>query len=316
MNIISESTKIATDAINEAAVVNQVETKKIADAQPQQNGSKKASLQLPVELIRYAFSFLRFPELGDCRQLSKQCKALVTNENFLSRTYAERTFGKKRWQRNFGDIGEEPALPKNIHSILQAACPIWGGKKVIETHMLVLIPRRIDKHSLTLKSLGEFVKEPKQGYPTCYEEIFHMIVRDFGDQSVDKTHWVLMTTDLLPGSYHKSYADQCALVAGCSQKAQAEYQLPKTLEAAVCIFTKYCSSGKRLFSKESLTTERCKEQIGPDAHYCGDLHVQYTRCQEQIDGSPLVIGDFGAGGLNVHSHFGDAYNGVAVLRKL
>ena len=36
-------------------------------------------------------------------------------------------FGKAKWSKYFGDIGEEPPLLPNIDEILNSPCPIWGA---------------------------------------------------------------------------------------------------------------------------------------------------------------------------------------------
>jgi len=84
-------------------------------------------------------------------------------------------FGKEKWAIYFGDVGVEPPLPPNIHEILQSPCPFFPGKKVGETHLLTLIPKTVNGKSLTLNSLGELVKSPKQGNKTKYQEYWKEI---------------------------------------------------------------------------------------------------------------------------------------------
>lgn len=288
---------------------------KTVEAQPLQNITQKPSLCLPTVLMLKAFSYLSLRELGDCRQLSKECRTLVCEQGYLLRAYAARALGKRRWSKYLGEIGEEPPLPKNIHAIMQAACPIWEGKKVIETHLLVLIPKNVNKRPLTINSLGELVKAPKEGQPTSWDgDVFwKKIVEQHGDRSVvDKTHWVLMTKNILPGStmvltdeglYYPgggSYEDQCALIEDCSLKAEAEYFMPKVIEVAVCVFMKYFSSGKRLYASDSLDHTRCQEKL------ILDKKTLY-----------LSVGHFSSQGLRITDYFEEGlYYGVAALRKL
>ncbi len=81
-------------------------------------------------------------------------------------------FGKALWAQYFGDIGVEPPLPPHINAILQSPCPYWSGKKVEETHLLVLIPQTVNGKPLTLRSLGELVKSPKQGTSSQYRHFW------------------------------------------------------------------------------------------------------------------------------------------------
>ena len=80
-------------------------------------------------------------------------------------------FGAAQWETYFGDIGAEPPLPPDILEILTSPCPIWSGKKIGETHLLVLIPETVNGEALTFNRLGELIKCPKQGHSTQYIRI-------------------------------------------------------------------------------------------------------------------------------------------------
>jgi hypothetical protein len=74
------------------------------------------------------------------------------------------------------------------------------------------------------------------------------------------------------------------------------YQVPTVLEAATCILAEYSRSKKRLFSDNPWT---------------------FTTCQENVRGSPIVVGGFEPAGLHIddfHYH-GLMHIGVAALRK-
>jgi len=60
-------------------------------------------------------------------------------------------FGKAEWKKYFGDVGAEPPLPANLNKILYSPCPFWPGRKVLETHLLTLIPSHINKENLAIK---------------------------------------------------------------------------------------------------------------------------------------------------------------------
>ena len=63
----------------------------------------------------------------------------------------------------FGDIGDEPPLPPNIYEILASPCPFDPEKTVRETHMLVLVPARVNGVPLTLNHMDELVQAPRGG---------------------------------------------------------------------------------------------------------------------------------------------------------
>jgi serine/threonine protein kinase len=204
-------------------------------------------------------------------------------------------FGKAKWEKHFGDVGIEPPLPPDLEQILNAPCPFWPGKKVRETHLLTLIPQTVNGQPLTLKSLGELVKTPKQGHSTKYGVFF---LEEYTDPSAPAAHWALLTRDVIPGSRNKPYADQQALVASYAQKTRLPYQVPTILDAAVSIFMEHVQSGVFLYSNNPWT---------------------YTRCQEKANASwQLVVGDFAPFGLGVTYYFNDDGHGecgVGSLRK-
>jgi len=247
---------------------------------------------LPDDVVFEIFSHLKLSDLGKCCQLSKKWQKLASNgalrNRVVNRTIA---FGKDQWEKYFGDIGKEPPLPKNIYKILNSPCPFWKGKKVFETHMLVLVPKTIDGKPLTLNKLGELVKKPKNGgYATQYRYIWDEITKKHGDNPIDKSSWVLMTTDVIDGRAGKTRDAQLKIAPG-----EKGYQAPKLLEAATCVFMKYVSIGEKLFTDNPRT---------------------YTCCQEMSNNGKLVVGGFTSDGLFVSvSHTGGYYVGVAGLRK-
>lgn len=72
-------------------------------------------------------------------------------------------FRKADWERYFGNVATEPPLPINIEHILNSSCPFWTGKKVSDTHLLVLIPKTIEGRSFNLNTLEELIQNPREG---------------------------------------------------------------------------------------------------------------------------------------------------------
>lgn len=173
-------------------------------------------------------------------------------------------------------MGIEPPLPPSTHEILSSPCPFWRGKRVQETHLLVLIPRTVNGKPLTLKSLGELVQAPKQGNATQYREFY---IGDYIDAPAPASHWVLITRDILEGSRNKGYDDQQARVARHAQRSGIPYQVPNILDATISIFMEYVRSGNCLYHDDPWT---------------------FTRCQGKYDRhGPLVVGGCSPAGLFV-----------------
>ena len=223
--------------------------------------------------------------------LNRLCQNLPNLDHYYVSLCA---FGKAKWETYFGDIGEEPPLPPNMHEILASRCPFDPTKSVQETHLLVLVPARVNGAPLTLNLLGELVKKPKGGgHVTQYRDVWDPISKQYGAVPCQESHWVLMSRDVIPGTRSQSYKDQCDILARF-----ADCQVPTLLEAAVCVFMEYVATGNRLYSDSPWT---------------------YTRCVEKVKGYekyPTVVGGFSAGGLHVSiDGYVHEYDGLASLRK-
>lgn len=205
-------------------------------------------------------------------------------------------FGERDWERFAGRVTTAPSLPPNIEEILHGPCPCFPGKQVRETHLLVYLPTALDGQPLTLKSLGELAKRYLPRSNTGYNLLYHEIVKQLGDTPLAKSSWALMTTDVLPGSRYRSYAEQQGLVTALAARTLAAYEVPRTLEAAICILTHYFKNQTRLFNVFPQPT--------------------YTRCQENVNGNPIYVGGFSTYGHDVHIFSEDHINvGIAGLRK-
>ncbi len=204
-------------------------------------------------------------------------------------------FGESEWTTFCGRVDPAPPLPSDFSDIWNGPCPIYSGKKINETHMLVYIPATIDGKPFTLKKLGEIAKRffPKTG--RGFEYITPSIFDKLGEKSTE-SRWVLMTKDVLRGSRNKNYAKQRKIVARLAEKSLG-YKVPDALEAATCILAQYFFDSKtRSFSNELWT---------------------YTRCEEEIQGDQVIVGGFTPVGLQVSCYNADdEFVGIAALRKL
>jgi len=159
----------------------------------------------------------------------------------------------------------------------------------------VLIPQTVNGKPLTKKSLGDLAKKHFSNTKEGYRYIWPELVKEQNDKPIDKSHWVLMTKDLIQGSRNQSYSKQQTIVSDLAKKTLTTYEVPESLEAAVSILSKYASSGKRLFSINPWT---------------------YARCQDKGQVYQIIVGGFHSFGLDVSHDCSDNVSiGVAALRK-
>jgi len=261
---------------------------------------------LPDELVLEVFSHLNLATLGTICCVSKAWKRLA-NEPILWKIaiYREIAFGNDKWAQCFGtDVVKDEDNREEFSSLPSddfiADCKkfksIFPERNAKDSLMLVRLPKTLNG-GLTLKSLGELAKKYFSDSDSGYRFIWATIVQELGDKSIDKSHWVLMTKDVLPGSRAKSYGEQQKIVADLAEKSLISYEVPETLESAVCILSQYFGSNIRLFSDNPWT---------------------YTRCKDKVQGYQTVVGGFAPAGLGVRSHhYRYDYDnfGVAALRK-
>ena len=258
----------------------------------------------PDEVVVKVFSHLNLATLGSICCVSKKWKRLAS-EPILWKIviYREIAFGNDKWAQCFGtDVVKDEDNREEFSSLPSddfiADCKkfknIFPEKKAKDSLMLVRLPKTLNG-GLTLKSLGELAKKYFSGSDSGYRYIWSAIVQELGDKSIDKSHWVLMTKDVLPGSRNKSYGEQQKIVAKLAEKSLISYEVPETLKSAVCILSQYFSSEIRLFSDNPST---------------------YIRCKEKVQGCQTIVGGFAPAGLIVH-YFTYDYDtiGVAALRK-
>jgi hypothetical protein len=265
--------------------------------------------KLPDEVVLQIFSHLNSATHTNLASLKTVC--LVNRRwNRLANTpirwkiaiYREIAFGNDKWAKCFGsdvvkyeDNSEEfSSFPwREYIADCKKFKEMFPEKKAIDTLMLVRLPKTLNG-GLTIKSLGKLAKKYFPKSNSGYRHIWDAIIRERGDKSIDKSKWVLMTKDVLPGSKSKTFGEQHSIVADLAKKSLINYEVPEILESAACILSQYFGSNRRLFSNCPGT---------------------YTICKERAQGIQTVVGGFAPDGLDVYNFLDRVIIGVAALRK-
>ena len=214
-------------------------------------------------------------------------------------------FGPEAWREHLGvqGVGNVPSLPSDIDQILDRSCTFWPGKKVRDTHVLVLVPSEVDGVPYTLDKLGELIQPhfPYNGEGYGYYD--SDTKTQLGSVSPPAPCWVLLTRDVIPGTRGRGYESQQNLLVAHASRTGLDYCLPSTLEASTAILAHYARSSERLFS---------------------DAPWTYTRCQDLMQWSsgryPAAVGGFDSSGLYLndcicHYHHAPSLSGVSGCRK-
>lgn len=256
------------------------------------------------ETIIRVFSEANSSELQTCCLVSRKWKQVA--DSVLWKEYINKkiAFGKEKWAMYFGDIGKEPPLPENIYQILKTPCSIFSGKYVAQTHMLVLIPEKIEEKDYTLNGLEELVKKPKQGGKMQFRFFHPKVAAEYGNAPSGKSHWALMPKDILPESRSKGYSVQKTLVADLAKQSKMAYEVPNALEAFTCMCVQFVSRGQRLFNSNPTTYTHCIETnensyqvaVGSFEKGYGPAIVRSYKNENKDDTDNCLMSTWGSGG--------------------
>ena len=205
--------------------------------------------------------------------------------------------GKEAWSEYFGDVGDVPLLPSDIENTLNEDCPFWSGRKVRDTHLLVLVPEKVDGNPLTLNKCCSLLRRYFPDNIFGYRDFDIDVKSEFGRSTPPSSHWVLLTRDIVPNSRGRTYEGCLSLISSHSVRPGICCRFPTLLEVSVAVLLHYLRTGERLL---------------------GDNPVTYTYCYEiSSDGFPPIVGRFGSAGLYIDdSDFDIPSRGVCCCHEL
>lgn len=240
--------------------------------------SQENTLPIPDLVIKNIFFYLSNKELAYASIVCRNWKIIIDENQKLRLKKSNLDncyFGEEKWKKHFDTIDVEPLLPQNIETILNTPCPFWPGKKVRNTHLLVLVPQRVNNEMFHLDKLSKLIKKPKYGHKTQYQHYDNDVQEELGTKSLP-SRWILMTKDVIPKTQGRTYEDQKNIIKQYSEEGNIFYEPPETLEVATAILTHYIETGNRLYE------------------------TTYTRCKELVSNDwPVIIGGFSDSGLKI-----------------
>lgn len=272
---------------------------------PIERSSKRVKIEedcligvLPNELLYHIFSFLN--DLKTLSNITLTCKnwcaiAIVEKSPSLWKraVYQELTFNNKSWAAIFGkDVIKQEKIDEDFASLdikefvstYRSIKSVYKVEKPREALFTVRIPKSLNG-GLNLDSLIEvskkfFLVSDVYGHRglNCYQLAAHL-----RQTPIEKSYWVVMTKQLLPGTVKKTYEEQKEFVEALSKNDLKGFRVAKVLEVATSILAYH-------FQKKTI----------PE-HF---LPGKYTRCEESNGGYQMVVGGLTPYGLNVN---GDGY---------
>lgn len=195
---------------------------------------------------------------------------------YVHPSYVE-IYGQAAWKKYYGHKieGEIPPPPnkKNLLETIKQFREYFTKDEKTPTCSLVLMPK-----GLTLEKLSDWVQKPLFGNKTKFkDESFPPIITTFGNKAIEKSYWVLIIDDVIQGTRDSTFRKQKTILG---DKIGKEWEVLHFLEAAVCAFMNYVSTGKCVFHEAKPATS--------------------TRCLEEINKSNVSVGGFDLEGLDLH----------------
>lgn len=214
------------------------------------------------DVIKKIFSLMKANDVINCAQVNKAWNILA-NQDSVWKSVAPPSiaFGKKHWELYFGDVGEEPPLSKEIFHLFESECPFSPGKKIKETHMLALIPKKINGKRVNIRTLMELA--PFNGIETNYlNDIINIqdfFLSQYDDFFVSESHWVLMKKDLFEGK--ATLHIQKSKIRKFNKEKGTDYTIPSVLDALVCILVHYAVNKEYLYNSSICSKGRAKDEV-------------------------------------------------------
>lgn len=241
-------------------------------------------------------------------ELSKEINRItaLTAQEFVDTQVAKELgknfLGAAQWKEAFGvKVGAVPPIPNSItKALLISDCPIEPGKKIKETHILVLIPKSVGGEPYSALKLYELCSTKNgSGDKLIYDGSSSWKGQSWASTEQAASEWVLIPKgdpDPAKVATDKHFRSKdIAAQDMVHEKYYKEYREVKTLEVMTMALLYDLTHNERLL---------------PD----------YVRCEEaNASGGRVCVGRFLALGLGVcddHVGYGDDYIGRALARKL
>ena len=244
-------------------------------------------------------------EVSELRNEINRITALTAQEfvdTQVAKELGKNFLGAAEWMKGFNvDVGAVPPIPNSItKALLNSDCPIEPGKKIKETHILVLIPKSVDGEPYSALKLYELCSTKKgSGDKLINDGSSSWKGQSWGTTEQAASEWVLIPkgdpdpAKVAPDKHFRS--KDIAAQDVVLRDHYKEYREVKTLE---------------VMTMALLYDLTHKERLLPD----------WLRCEEpNASGGRVCVGYFNADGLEVGDVFGDIDHdriGRALARKL
>ncbi len=246
--------------------------------------SGKSDLEkLPSELMGIIANDLHLAP-KDLGKLSAASKALNTSEALAEGKIKASIIGAEAYKRLLNVEVDDLPIPRELIEYLKRPSVIDSKVSTMAKTMVVLIPKTMKTEDdeapkpTTLKSYREIIeKVMKEKFDSNFDGYINdQILEEYGDSEIKESFYLVMTTEVLPGTIFQPYVKQLEI----AQKYG--YEAPSILPALIGITMRFLKTGVTRYGQEPAV---------------------YTRCSEVVEDYQVVIGWIGTSGFCVFSNF-------------
>jgi hypothetical protein len=230
-----------------------------------------------------------------CIEIDRRLIPELLGKNFL---------GAEAWRSQKIDVGEAPPIPSSItRELLESECPLHRGKKIKDTHLLVLVPKSVNGKPYTALELDKLCAMRKgSGEKLIYdgkEWANTWKSQPWASTPQSESEWLLIP---------KSDPDP-------EKVSKKKHFRSKRIAAQQTVHDTYYPDYREVKAVELMTAALLHDLVNGERLLDG----YYLRCQEKnASGGRVCVGFFFAHGLVVHDDFVDRADdciGRALARK-
>lgn len=190
------------------------------------DGSNRSvnSLQNSLAVTEPEKQILNTPLIKKIQEVLKTPKPSKAPINpILTRSFLDMyVFGVEKWNKYFGDVGVEPALPRDIvNDLMEERSPFDKEVRVKEFDLLFFLPEKVNGKALTYSYLKQLVRNPKDTGISVDLDLQQGLDLDV---AVKGSRWVFLTRGVVTYRDNREHYFQ-----------ENGYQQPHWLDAAICI---------------------------------------------------------------------------------
>lgn len=194
----------------------------------------------------------------------------VERPHEIRRLLGRNFLGAEQWGAQGIDVGAIPPIPASItQELLESECPMYPGRAIKDTHLLVLVPKTVNGEPYSARKLDELCAAWKGEGAAWITSFFAWQSEPWASEPQASSEWVLIPDSderLRLSNEEKSFLCREEEARGGAPKEYPDYRAAKTVELLTSEVLHYLTDKERFLSARLV---QCKESSAPG----GVVHV-------------------------------------------